>query len=145
MGLCSHTVLTLQDAWRHDRHRIQLALIAGRRSRGPKYTRSSNASRAEKWRFKSRRSEGSPIATWRHEESPSPSKVRPHDRDLTATRRPIFFSFRRRSEASDSNPTAEKTGGRTPQLRPDRTAIAARSSRDRRSFRVESLPFDWTA
>ena len=71
---------------------------------------------------------------WRHEESPSPSKVRPHDRDLTATRRSIFFYSRRRSGASDSNLTAAKTGGRTVRSQPDRTAIAARSSRDCCSF-----------
>ena len=93
-----------------------------------------NCITCEKWRFKWRRSEGSPIATWRHEESPSPSKVRLHDRDLTATRRPIFIYSRRRSGASDSNLTAAKTGGRTIRSRPDRTAIAARSSRDRCSF-----------
>ena len=80
------------------------------------------------------RSEGSPIATWRQEESPSSTKIRPHDRDLTATRRPIFFYSWRRSGASDSNLTAAKIGGRTVRSRPDRTAIAARSSRDHCSF-----------
>ena len=98
-----------------------------------------------KGRFKWRRSEGSPIAMWRHEESPSSSMFRPHDRDLTATRWLIFFSFRRRSGASYSNLTAEKTCGRTPRSRPDRTAIAARSSRHQCSFNVESFPLDWTA
>ena len=57
-----------------------------------------------------------------------------------ATRRPSFFSSRRRSGASDSNLTAEVTRGRTPPLRSDRTAIAVRSSRDRRSCWVESTP-----
>ena len=36
--------------------------------------------------------------------------------------------------------TAENDRGRTPRSRPDRTAIAARSSRDRGSFVVESKP-----
>ena len=80
------------------------------------------------------RSEGSPIATWPQEESPSSIKIRPHDRDLTATRRPIFFYSWRRSRASDSNLTVAKIGGKTVRSRPDRTAIAARSSRDRCSF-----------
>ena len=86
-----------------------------------------NCITCRKWRFKWRRSEGSPIATWRHEESPSPSKVRPHDRDLTATRRPIFFYSRRRSGASDSDLTAAKTGGRMVRSRRDRAAIVAPS------------------
>ena len=45
-GTMSHTVLTLQDAWRHDGRRIQLGLIAGRRSRGPESTRSPDQTRA---------------------------------------------------------------------------------------------------
>ena len=82
-----------------------------------------------KWR----QSEGSPIATRRHEESPSSSKFRPHDRDLTATRRPIFLLFSEENWSvifeSDGVGDAWKN-----------TTIAARSSRDRGSFRVESIP-----
>ena len=40
VGLCSHTVLTLQDAWRHDKRWIRSALIARRRSRGLESRRS---------------------------------------------------------------------------------------------------------
>ena len=86
------------------------------------------------------RSEGSPIATWRQEESPSSSKIRPHDRDLTATRQPIFFYSWRRSGALDSNLTAAKIGGRTVRSRPDRTAIAAQSNRDRGAIELRSRP-----
>ena len=42
VGLCSHTVLTLQVTWRHGGRRIQPALIAERGSRGPESTRSSS-------------------------------------------------------------------------------------------------------
>ena len=47
--------------------------------------------------------------------------------------------------ASDFNRTAHTDRGRTPRLRSDRTAIAARSSRDRRVVVVESPPIDRTA
>ena len=40
----------------------------------------------------------------------------------------------------DLNLTAQNTRGGTPRSRPDRTAIAERSSRDRDSFRAEPLP-----
>ena len=42
VGLCSHTVLTLQVTWRHGGRRILPALIAERESRGPESTRSSS-------------------------------------------------------------------------------------------------------
>ena len=42
VGLCSHTVLTLQVTWRHGGRRIQPALIAERGSRRPESTRSSS-------------------------------------------------------------------------------------------------------
>ena len=45
----------------------------------------------------------------------------------------------------DLNPTAQTNRGRTPRSRSDRTAIAARSSRDRRVDVGESLPVDQTA
>ena len=47
--------------------------------------------------------------------------------------------------ASDFNPTAHTDHGRTPRSRSDRTAIAVRSSRDRRVDVVESPPVDPTA
>ena len=46
VGLCSHTVLTLQVTWRHGGRRIQPALIAERGSRGPESTRSPDQTRA---------------------------------------------------------------------------------------------------
>ena len=45
VGLCSHTVLPLQDAWRHGGRRIRSRWW---RSRGPDSTRSSNPPRAQK-------------------------------------------------------------------------------------------------
>ena len=44
----------------------------------------------------------------------------------------------------DLNPTAQTDRGRTPRSRSDRTAIAARSSRDQRVDVGESLPVDQT-
>ena len=45
----------------------------------------------------------------------------------------------------DLNPTAQTHRGRTPRSRSDRTAIVARSSRDRKVYVGESLPVDQTA
>ena len=47
-----------------------------------------------------------------------------------------------RSGSEDLHRTARKACGRTPRSRPDRTAIAARSSRDRSSFSVTIFPSD---
>ena len=43
------------------------------------------------------------------------------------------------------NRTAYRIRGRTPRSRSDRTAIAARSNRDRGAYVVEAPPFDQTA
>ena len=45
----------------------------------------------------------------------------------------------------DLNPTAQNDRGRTPRSRSDRTAIAARSNRDRKVDMGESLPVDQRA
>ena len=89
VGLCSHTVLPLQDAWQHDGRRIRSRRW---RSRGPESTRSS-IQHVRKCSLKWRRSEGSQIATWRQEEGLSSSTFRPRDRDPTATRSWIFAFF----------------------------------------------------
>ena len=47
-----------------------------------------------------------------------------------------------RSGSEDLHRTARKACGRTPRSRPNRTAIAARSSRDRSSFSVTICPRD---
>ena len=68
----------------------------------------------------------------------------PLDHDPTATVKrdpPLFVKI---PGASDFNPTAQTFCGRTPRLQSDRTAIAARSSRDRGEFIVESPPRDRT-
>ena len=44
--------------------------------------------------------------------------------------------------ALDSDPTTSAACGRTPRSRPDRTAIAARSNRNREEFAVESSPVE---
>ena len=44
VGLCSHTVLPLQDAWRHGGRRMRAERL---RSRGPESTRSSIKARAQ--------------------------------------------------------------------------------------------------
>ena len=64
---------------------------------------------------------------------------------LTATMKRNPSLFLMIPGASDFNPTAQTGRGRTPRSRSDRTAIAARSSRDQRVYVVESPPFDRTA
>ena len=69
----------------------------------------------------------------------------PLDRDLTATVKrdpPLFVKI---PGAPDFNPTAQMFRGKTPRSWSDRTAITARSSRDREAFIVESPPWDHTA
>ena len=81
--------------------------------------------------------------TWRHvatQGTLSSSTWRPHDRDLTATVKPDFILFMETHGASDFHRTAGRILGRTPRSRSDRTAIAARSSRDRGSFIKEPKP-----
>ena len=54
---------------------------------------------------------------------------------------PLFVKI---GGALDSNPTMSAACGRTPRSRPDRTAIAERSNRDRGDFAVESSPVEQT-
>ena len=143
VGLCSHTVLTLQATWRLGGRRIGAAEIAWTQVHAIiKYITCG------KWRFKwdDRRAHRSPRGDRRR--AHLHKKIRPHDCELTATRRPIFFYSRRRSGASDSNLTAAKTRGRVVRSRPDRTAIAARSNRDQTAIvapsAAESPPDDRT-
>ena len=75
---------------------------------------------------------------------------RPRDRAIEAIQstwvaiwRPREALFGKIGGALDSDRTASAACGRTPRSRPDRTAIAAWSSRDRGDFAVKSSPVEW--
>ena len=138
VGLCTHTISVLQDAWRCEERWIRLNggdhVDLSPRDHQMQHVRIAYL----KWP----RSEGYAMATWRLENRPIIINWRSHDRDLTASTEAAWNSLARRIFIrSDLHRTALRTRGRTPRSRSDQTAIAARSSRDRGAFNAESTPW----
>ena len=159
----SHTVLTLQVMWRHGGRRIEAGTL-DRVDRSPRDQHQNTCLKiclSSTLDVRHVAERGAPIVIGRLQLFTIGGTTRSSDFHRTAAisrdgsivdRDPIFirrqrivfvFSLSsRESGASDSNLTAAKTGGRTVRSRPDRTAIAARSSRDRAPSAAKSPPDD---
>ena len=141
-------VLTLQDAWRHNRRRIQPARIAGRQSRGPESTRSSDQARATngKWIRSERRivikkigclSVIQPSILLTLHRTADLHRDRGARDQLIATVHPVVLSSHG-ADKTGKNPRIAVRSSR------DQAAIAAQSSHDRTFSAAESLLPDST-
>ena len=124
MGLCSHTVLPLQVTWTCGERQIspRTATIAWTRVHAI-----SDFNTCLKYGVSGRDLRAHLTPRGNMKIAGLSSKRMPHDQDRTV-------------HSLEANRTAQRIHGRTPRLRSDRTAIAARSSRDRGSSIVESKP-----
>ena len=146
MGLCSHTVLTLQNTWRHEGRQIRSTTIARRRSHGLESTR-SDLQHVREIEVKWPRSEGYAIATWYLQKRPifrREAIIKSSDGWRRTLPMIVVYGIRLipivRSPETRSN-GADKAW-KNPRSRSDRAAIAARSSRNHSIFVGESSLVD---